>query len=368
MNRGRHPGWKKTFSGSGAETSEQYLYHLEYYAYQCGLSEQDKISLLIASLEGKAARVVTQLTAWDTWNDVIQKLDNICNPPERRNMLSATFEQRMRASTESAEQYSLVLEDLANRAFGHYDRELVKERVRMQFLRGQPHGLRQRLATQRFTHIEEMVTAVMMAEAYGQEDVKSPSRGTKVRTINDFDMNDNLRESFAMIVAQLQEIRAMLNLPAQPINHGLMYPVEKPRFRSPPRQTRMVSDSPPLRPSPPVRSHRTTGPPEGTEVSRWLSLSLCLTPVDCGNEYDEEDIYAIMEAKVPEAGRQQTQMSCFYCKQAGHGWRRCFKLRDLLKKNGMRTTYIPRRDGPAATTSNPAPTPISVPENPEPVM
>ena len=72
---------------------------------------------------------------------------------------------------------------------------------------------------------------------------------------------------------------------------------------------------------------------------------------------DFAEIYAATLANNrPGAGGQRpTQMTCFFCKDAGHTWLKCSKLWDQLKLNGFKTnmsrdkggTYPKKRSGPS---------------------
>ena len=70
---------------------------------------------------------------------------------------------------------------------------------------------------------------------------------------------------------------------------------------------------------------------------------------------DFAEIYAATMANRPGTGDQKPrQMTCYFCKEAGHSWLECSKLWDQLKLNGFKPkisrdkggTYPKKRSGP----------------------
>ena len=79
----------------------------------------------------------------------------------------------------------------------------------------------------------------------------------------------------------------------------------------------------------------------------WVDNALDMIPCDEEGQFAEEEMMLILQASVSnprDKGGNGASGPCYFCKLQGHGWRRCFKLHNLLQQNGMKGNGPFRRD------------------------
>ncbi len=251
-------------------------------------------------------------------------------------MLAESFQQRNRHAKEGPRVYARALENLARRAFPEMDQESVAKTIRRRFIHGQPPYIRSRLVTHMSDSINELITQAMMVEEY------QTSMGATERPRYDRDRRQNVRQ----------------------YEYGSM--TDDSDYARPPEDSYATAATSPswcTEVTDALRAIRrdiaTLSPPEiaivEPDVVQWTQESIFALGRDNTTDYDEAHIYAVLASKLPPKGRDFTRMECFYCKQRGHGWMRCPKLRELLKQNGM-STFVPRYNRPDGnTTAKPPP-------------
>ena len=73
----------------------------------------------------------------------------------------------------------------------------------------------------------------------------------------------------------------------------------------------------------------------------WVYPSIQNVQVAEDGSFDEDEIYRILQANGDIVDNEATNTSrcsiCFYCKKNGHTWRGCFRLRNILMQNGMKS-------------------------------
>lgn len=69
----------------------------------------------------------------------------------------------------------------------------------------------------------------------------------------------------------------------------------------------------------------------------WVRTAISLTNTDDDGTYEEHELYHVLLTSAVAKGDTQTPRGqCFFCKKPGHRWMRCFRLREILTKNGMK--------------------------------
>ncbi len=252
-------------------------------------------------------------------------------------MLAESFQQRNRHAKEDPRVYARALENLARRAFPEMDKEAVSKTIQRRFIHGQPPYIRSRLVTHMSDSINELITQAMMVEEY------QTSMGATERPRHNRDRCQN--------VGQYD----YGSTPDDP-DYSERADDSYATAATPPSWCTELTDA--LRA---IRRDNTSLTPADPhildpDVVQWTQAAIFATGVDNTADYDEDQIYALLASKLPPKGRDFSRMDCYYCKQKGHGWMRCPKLRELLKQNGMRSfapRYI-RPDGNSATKPPPS--------------
>ena len=76
-----------------------------------------------------------------------------------------------------------------------------------------------------------------------------------------------------------------------------------------------------------------------TDNVRWLMNALNDISCDEIGHFGEAEVFSILQSSTekPNTARGKGNNGpCYFCKREGHGWRRCYRLRNLLRKNGKK--------------------------------
>ena len=175
--------WRLRYNGSNVDL-ENYLAQLDCVALGQQWTDGEKGVVLLASLEGNAARVMTNIPKGCTSYSVVSaKLRQMFTPEAYIIAYKARFQSRMRNDGESAHAYSLALRELAHKAYPTMEHQSLESLLVDQFIRGQPQHMRVALATSSSTELESLVATAIRLEAYSRSPSNpEPFTGTTRRT------------------------------------------------------------------------------------------------------------------------------------------------------------------------------------------
>ena len=73
------------------------------------------------------------------------------------------------------------------------------------------------------------------------------------------------------------------------------------------------------------------------ESIRWVNHALESVVHDDNGEFEEEAVMLVLQATATKKDSKSGSAGpCYFCKLKGHSWRKCFKLRNILRENGMK--------------------------------
>ena len=91
------------------------------------------------------------------------------------------------------------------------------------------------------------------------------------------------------------------------------------------------------------------------EARDWVQNAMNIAGTEEDGHYDEDRIYQVLQiSAVSKPDKYTSRGKCFFCQRVGHRWERCFRLRDILEKNGMvrkATLDTPRTSSAPVTSS-----------------
>ena len=161
--------WRLRYDGKSVDL-ENYLAQLDAVSAVRGWDDSEKGALLLASLEGNASRVMSNIPKGCVSYLVIsQRLRQMFAPEANVVAYKAQFQCRARGANEGAHEYSLVLRELAHKAYPRMDHESLEQLVLDQFVKGQPTYIRFALASGCHTHLERAVATAIQLEAYARD-------------------------------------------------------------------------------------------------------------------------------------------------------------------------------------------------------
>ena len=97
------------------------------------------------------------------------------------------------------------------------------------------------------------------------------------------------------------------------------------------------------------------------ENIRWLNDALEMVDQNEEGAFCESEIMLILQASITDADAKKRDAGpCYFCKRKGHSWRKCYKLRNILKQNGMQgdgpfpkdTSSFPKKNASPTNKSN----------------
>lgn len=293
--------WRKTFGAKDDADIEEYLVQFEAYGRASRWDDLTQTASLLSTLEGRAIYIVRDLPPGTCYDVIVAKLRLEWDTLGRKRALRSVFDNRTRTSRETPDEYLRVLQTLVLRGYGHYPRELQEEQLLKRFVAGQPERVRRAVATHAFESANEALNSVIQFEAI-------PSS-----------------------IARNDDRRRGEQQPRRTWQRRAEYPDELPDYVQPE--------------CPEVYENIPDDTPEGGDS--WVDVALGYVDTCEDGTFEEDSIHTIL--RVTAGGNDSKFVGqCYYCKRNGHGWTRCFKLRDILVKNGMKPykpTPSPRNAG-----------------------
>jgi len=213
--------------------------------------------------------------------DVVRRLRETWETPGRRDVVKDMLRNRARTTKESAEEYLQVLKTLARRGYPTYPEEIRDEMVLQAFRKGQPQYIQDAMFPLNCSNLSKALAAVLRIEMY-----KS---------------NSNTRRHAR--VAQINESWETAGFD------------QDPTFTAGVKEVTMDSD---------------------VTDGMWIENAFAMAECDDEGRYETEEIYGILRIAAVANDKLSAQGICYFCKKPGHRWNKCFRLRDILVKNGMR--------------------------------
>jgi len=288
--------WNQRFGKKTDEDLDEFLDAFEVYAELCGWSEEAKTASLLSSLEGRARTIVRGCKGIN-YNELSVKLRSEWETPGRRIALRQILEGRLRKNQETAEQYLDEIQNMARRAYVEYPEKLLKEQVLRVFLAGQQKYIQDIMISTDFTSIEQALTTVIRIETAKARE-PPPKRQNRYMQVH-----EGKPEQYEM--RQTYHERE---------------PVEE-EYQEP----ELDMD--------------------------WVNNVFALADSDSDGRYDSEEIHVLLRMASVPMDKSTAQGICFFCKRPGHRWTKCFRLRDILTRNGMKPPkegglFSPRKSNP----------------------
>ena len=280
-----HPNWRGTFTGDQGEDLQAYIAQLEYYATSYGLTERSVASILLSSLRGKAAMLCCQVKRDATYDDIVELLKQRFAPLATPMHLACEFKNAKRQKDEDVRDFLDRLKTLATKAFPGHPKRVVDERLLEQFIDGQDPRIKWMTAGYDLPNIDVALKKIVQVE----ESFKSTG-------ISD---------------------------PASFSPYGYN------------KRSRMVDVTPPIQKGEDTSDDNLLE----TDNVRWLMDALNDISCDEIGHFEETEVFTILQSSTdrPNTARGKGNNGpCYFCKREGHGWRRCYRLRNLLRKNGMK--------------------------------
>lgn len=310
---GMASSWRVKFGERESDNLDRYLGQFESYARGAGMSDTQMVTTLVAALRGRAARGAQNLPPDVTYDELAERVREEWDPPGLRDGLTREFMVRDRKKNETVQEYANALRDLAGRAYAHYPEDIRNERLVDRFIQGQPKFIRWGVASSHQTSISEAMSAVIRVEqALNTSDEESmlPSqlldkgrRGMETETVRD------------TAIAGLVSVISQLTGKVQQLQTG-----------GGDLEARSASEIP-------------------WEAMEWARAAIMTVGTERDGLFDEEDVFSVLLAR--KSGNEVVKNGrsvCYFCRSPGHRWMTCFKLRDLLRANGMREgPKLPRK-------------------------
>ena len=298
-------GWRQCFGKERSEDLELFLHRYESYARSLNAPDHVMIARLMCILEGRAAVVSRKLQLTMTWDQAKNIMREEWEPPARIRGLRGQFNKRARKPRESAEDYLFGLQKIADQAFVTYSDGNREDRVLERFLEGQPDHVLASIHCIDVRNVEDALSAVHKAEAYRKGHGKTASvRQVEVDLTGTSDAPEDSDSEPAPATASVQE--------TEPDEEAVL----------------------------------------PTDVVTWIQYALETVPDDSDGNIGEDDLFRVLKATVTQVDKKRDPAKCFFCGKSGHFWTKCFKLRDILEKNGMQPrdrTPKSRKDGKPQT-------------------
>ena len=305
----RPPHWSAKFGKDRDADLDTYIRVFTHHVDTYELDEKRAVQTFMDSLRGPLLDVVNGLSENPTWDEICTAARKRWNPRGSASFLSARFASELRKPDEDPMDYSVRLQQLARRAYGRYPNDLREQRVLEQFLVGQPKAVRTLMRGHQFEELDaavDFVCRVEEDESSGSTVVKAKTRRTvpKARRTTTTDTSDDSDTDN--------------------------------------RSRRAVADN---------RSRQTAAKEAPPEAAGWSELTQqvlgpsptavrelrrALETVECDEDgtFEDDDVYEVLQVRTGNSGFGKG--ACFFCNRKGHGWRKCFQLMEVLKRNGMR--------------------------------
>ena len=312
--------WRETFGKDTEGNINDYLRRFEHYASTRDWTDAAQVSSFICTLEGRAAFMVRDLPIGTTWLEIRERIIQEWEPPGQKHVLREKLATRARHPKESADKYLRILQDLASRAYGNESISSQKDHVFRAFIDGQPENIADALYMTEFRDVNHALAQVEKFESRPIRRKRAHAAKVHVETPDNYD-----RFETASTVSTNSD-------------------------REEPIRT-IVDETPDI----------------------WVRRTMSLIDTDDEGYYEEQELYTLLRITSAPNDKLSEKFICFYCRKPGHRWGKCFRLRDVLIKNGMkdirdssnrysRPKYDPRNNGnkgPPEIADKPTPKPTS---------
>ena len=295
--------WRSTYGGEKKDDINTFLNQFDCYVELQNMDDRAAVKTLIVSLRDDAARTALNLPRDSTFAEVKdalrERFDNVTTPMSS----SLKFKNALRKKDESARAFADRLRKIARKAFPLYEEVATELRVLEQFQDGQMQHVKEMLAHHEFRTMNECILAVTRyedkARGYGlHRNVDTPrhdpDRAQGARRADDSYENTWYADATKTHVPPEDDLNVLI---------------------------RRMCD-------------------------KWVDPALAEVTFDENGMFNDEEIFSILQTNVDPS---TPASSCFFCKKRGHGWRKCFRLRNILQANGMKGNG----PFPANTRANP---------------
>ena len=302
--------WKETFGADNKQDGEDYLFRFERYASAWQWDERSKIASFLSTLTGRAAKLIRRIPDNSDWNTVKKLFLEHWEPPSRKKALKETFSNTNRARKETAEDYLERLNTLARRAFANYPDSAIDDQILTQFVNGQPDHVQNSIIALSFNNVDEALAAVVKIDTHSDR-----TRRAGVRRFE----HDNHSPTTGGAQCRCMTSNDQHNSTSSTDNDNTVNYDSYCYYDIP-------TDIP-------------------TDSRDWLTNALNNADTEDDGRYDEDSLYSVL--RIAALAKNETSTAagrCFFCKRPGHRWSKCFKLRDILIKNGMKSVPS-NRDG-----------------------
>ena len=314
--------WVRTFGDNEHDDIDVYIDSFNMFARGNGWPEDFQKMIFIASLRGKAGQVAFKNLSYASMAEVYEQMRRYCAPLRSRSITREEFRYIQREKRETAQEYLQRVKNCANRAFAAWSEEAVDEMARERFLHGQPAEIGDRLIGHVFSTIEDILLAVVGIEA-ALNRARSRRDRRYVGTIGGSESwSDDDKYSRRYVGA----------------GGGadvVCWPEEDKRGYN----SR-------------YRGYDSSESEYDLDDRAFVAEALSAVPCYRDGSFEEEHAIQVLEAKIDKLGNQKGV--CFFCKRSGHRWMTCYRLRDILMRNGMRDPRS-RNNSRASSTSTRSP-------------
>ena len=315
-----NPHWNARFGKDKDADIDMYIklfiHHIETY----GMSERRSVNIFMSSVQGPLVDALYDLPKDPKWDEVILAVRRRWCPGGTLEHLNSRFMTEVRKPQEEPREYAARLRRLSRRAHAAYPSELRDRLLREQFARGQSREIQMMMRAREFHNLDAAVAFVEKMEE------SIPSSGPSV----------------------VKATKARRASRGRPSRRRSAYSSDEEESEGELRQASIQESEGGSE----ARSTLATSP--SRQSKELVIRALEEIEVDRDGAFSEDTIFTTLQVKTQNPGTGRG--ACFYCGRKGHGWMRCFQLREFLKKNGMRDNRPrsqdrqPRRK--AATTTS----------------
>ena len=310
--------WKMTFGENENADFNAYLIRFQGHADLAQWDDATKINSVKNTLRGRAGDMVVGMSDQVSWTTFKQQLLDAWEPAERKEVIRELFSMSERGRKERPEAFLQRLRLKAMKAFDRYPTDLRDEIIIKTFIAGQPPAIKSQFAWHRFATEAEALSAVVRAESFVEQERHIDARRSQEGAKNSPRAR---RRRAAARVAPVDDEASDSDLLQDDYDDDIWLPEN-------------------VRP----------------EVGTWIRTALTSIETEEDGHYDEDETFKALQAATTLNPEKRAMGICFFCKKPGHRFNKCFRLRDILIKNGMNPNSRPRENsGPPWTKKDEGP-------------
>lgn len=289
--------WSRTFGDRATDNLDVYFDQFLYHAQRCGWDDREKISIFFNSLRGEATRIDIGNIDGISWYEFEERFRAEWHPGSMQVANRAIFNGAARTVNESPFEFLRRLRELAAQAYRDLTPDAKDTLICQRFVEGQPRAVKENLVSARLDTIGDALTAIVGVETrmaqWGLNTMNSGKHGRARALVGEFD------DDFS-------------------------------------------SDSSDM------NQHR-------EEANGWIRRAVKSCHVDNNGEFEEEDVFRVLVAQGVPQIVPLPEGHCGFCLKANHTWKRCYRLRDILRNHGMKEEHLPgfRRPDAGPNTTGP---------------